>query len=54
MVGIVFEGESGSELPVFYNIVVEDIVFIRDAWVFNKGIPKNSTGKLQTVLSVLL
>ena len=39
MVGIVSEGESGSELPMFYYIVVEDVVFIRDAWVLNKGVP---------------
>ena len=39
MVGIISEGESGSKLPVFYDIVIEDIVFIRDAWVPNKGVP---------------
>ena len=39
MIGIVSEGESGSELPVFYYIVIEDIVFVGDAWVPNKGVP---------------
>ena len=24
---------------MFYCIVIEDIVFIRDAWVSNKGVP---------------
>ena len=31
MVGIVSEGESGSKLPVFYDIIIEDVAFIRDA-----------------------
>ena len=39
MVRIISEGESSSELPMFHDIIIEDIVFVRDAWVFNKGIP---------------
>ena len=39
MIGIVSEGESGSEFPMFYDIVIEGIVFIWDAWVSNKGVP---------------
>ena len=39
MIGIISEGESGSELPVFYDIIVEDVVLIWDACVSNKGVP---------------
>ena len=39
VIGVISEGESSSELSVFYYIVVEDIVFVRDAWVSNKGVP---------------
>ena len=39
MIGIISEGESSFKLPVFYDIIVEDVVFVRDAWVPNKGVP---------------
>ena len=39
VIGVVSEGESGSKLPMFYDIIIEDIVFVGDAWVFNKGVP---------------
>ena len=39
MIRVISEGESSSELPMFYYIIIEDIVFVGDAWVPNKGVP---------------
>ena len=38
MIGIVSKGESGSKLPVFYYIIIKDIVSVR-VWVLDKGVP---------------
>ena len=39
MIRIISEGESGSELPMFYNIIVKDIVLVWETGVSNKGVP---------------
>ena len=40
MIGIISEGESSSKLPMFYDIIIEDvIILVWDAWVSNKGVP---------------
>ena len=39
VIRIVSEGESGSKLPMLYDIVVEDVVFVWEAWVSNEGVP---------------
>ena len=38
MIGIVSEGKSSSKLPMFYDIIIEDIVLAWDAGVSNKGV----------------